>query len=144
MKGRTCHRVILLSIFCIILASSFYADAAGPTSFEAETLAYINQYRAKYRLAPLVFDGRLQGLAREHSGQMYSTRSLGHQNFGSRFNRSRSGGCAENVGWNARTPHEQFTGWRDSEGHRRNMLDRTMRRAGVSKVGAFVTFFACQ
>jgi uncharacterized protein YkwD len=69
---------------------------------------------------------------------------LGHQNFGSRFNRAHSSGCAENVGWNARTPHEQFAGWRDSAGHRRNMLDRTMRRVGVSKVGAFVTFFACQ
>ena len=143
MKWRTLQGVILLPVFFIVCALSLSADAAGPTSFEAETLAYINQYRARHHLAPLVFDGRLQGLAREHSSYMYSTRSLGHQNFMSRYSRAKSRGCTENVGWNARTSYELFTGWRDSAGHRQNMLDGTMRRAGVSRVGAYVTYFAC-
>jgi uncharacterized protein YkwD len=143
MIRRTLKGVIPFSIFCIICALSLSADAAGPTSFEAQTLAHINQYRAQHGLTALHFDMRLQNLAREHSSYMYSARSLGHQNFMSRYGRSGSRGCTENVGWNSRSAYEQFSGWRDSSGHRQNMLDGTMRRAGVSRVGAFVTFFAC-
>jgi len=131
-------------VFCFGLGMAYSADASRITKFESDTLSYINQYRAKYGLAPLRLDMRLQALAREHSSHMFSTGALGHHNFGSRYNRSNSRGCAENVGWNAGSPSGLFTGWRDSSGHRQNMLDRTMKRAGVSRVGAYVTFFTCQ
>jgi uncharacterized protein YkwD len=144
MKRHIHKIVITFFAFCVICAIPFSVHASGMTQFESETLSRVNQYRSKHRLSPLIFDERLQALAREHSAYMLRNRSLGHQNFMSRYSRSGSHGCAENAGWNARTPYEQFTGWRDSAGHKRNMLDRTMRRAGVSKVGSFVTFFVCQ
>jgi uncharacterized protein YkwD len=143
MQKSVCRILMMVFVFCLGLGSAFYADASRISKFESDTLAYINKYRTSHGLAPLRLDMRLQGLAREHSNYMNSVRSLGHQNFLSRYGRSQSRGCAENVGWNSRTAFEQFTGWRDSSGHRKNMLDRTMKRIGVSKVGSYVTFFAC-
>ncbi len=119
------------------------ACAAGMTPFEKETMAHINKFRSENGLGPLAFDGRLQSLAHGHSEWMYLNRSFGHQDFMSRHKKSGRRGCGENVGLNSRTPYEQFVGWRDSSGHRKIMLDNKFRYAGVSKVGAYVTFFAC-
>ena len=143
MHKKACRLVFMMSVFCIVIGAALCADASRISKFESDTLSYINQYRTSHGLAPLRLDKRLQGLAREHSSYMNSTRSLGHQNFFSRYSRSRSGGCAENVGWNSGSAYEQFTGWRNSSAHRKNMLDRSMKRVGISKVGTYVTYFAC-
>jgi uncharacterized protein YkwD len=135
--------IIIALACCIIIITACPAFAAGLTPFEKETLTYINKFRSEYGLAPLVFNTRLQALAREHSEWMCRNRLMGHQNADERYQKSGRRTCGENAGWNSRTPYEQFAGWRDSEGHRENMLDRNFRYAGVSKVGAYVTFFAC-
>jgi uncharacterized protein YkwD len=137
------NRKIITFILLAVLICPCLTFAAGLTQFEKETLSYINRYRAEHGLAPLIYDEQLQALAKEHSEYMHKTRTLGHQNFKSRYNKSGRQACAENAGVYSPTPYNQFKGWRDSPGHRRNLLDRVVRYAGVSKVGAYVTFFAC-
>jgi hypothetical protein len=36
-----------------------------------------------------------------------------------------------------------FEGWRNSSGHNSNMLNARVGWAGVSQIGAYITFFAC-
>jgi uncharacterized protein YkwD len=51
--------------------------------------------------------------------------------------------CVENVGWNYASPEDEFIAWKRSDEHNSNMLVPDIRRAGISKVGVYVTFFAC-
>ena len=143
INRKTDRTLIAAFVFAGILFISIAGFAAGLTRFENETLEHINQFRAEYGLAPLEFNEKMQSIAREHSEWMYQNRAFGHQDFMSRHKKSGRRGCGENLGWNSRTPREQFGGWRDSPGHRKIMLDSKFRYAGVSKVGAYVTLFVC-
>jgi uncharacterized protein YkwD len=136
-------KIITAFVFATILFISNYACAAGMNAFEAEVFNIINRYRSGHGLALLAVDENLQVLAREHSKEMYRSNLLSHQNFKARFRKSGRRICVENAGLNSPTPHSQFVGWRDSSGHRVNMLDRRVKYAGISKFGPYVTFFAC-
>ena len=133
----------LFLILGVLLIMTGLSSGEGMTRFEEETLSHINQYRAEHGLAQLALDEKLQAIAKEHSAWMYRHRTFGHQNFDARFRKAGRRVCGENVGWNSRTPYEQFTGWRDSAGHKKNILNGMLKYAGVSKAGAYVTFFAC-
>ncbi len=111
--------------------------------FEEKLLEFINQYRARHGSSPLLFDAGLYELARKHSAYMDKRGELSHDHFDQRFEQSGKSFCAENVGWNARTPDAQFKAWRNSHGHNSNMLNKKAKKAGISRVGAYVTFFAC-
>jgi len=50
----------------------------------------------------------------------------------------------ENVGWNYRLPQEMFEGWRQSGGHRSNMLKKGVQRVGIAEIGSYVKFFVCK
>jgi uncharacterized protein YkwD len=130
-------------IFCAILIIACSAFAAALSRFEVETLEYINQYRAEHGLAALMFNEKLQALAREHSHEMYQSHTLGHQNFMQRYRKSGRRACVENAGVNSPTSLNQFVGWRNSPGHQRNLVDRKVKYAGIAQVGPYVTFFAC-
>jgi uncharacterized protein YkwD len=112
-------------------------------SFEKGLLEHINSYRKKYGLPPLAFDRKLHELAGKHSRHMERKNSLSHDGFQERFRSSGKTYCIENVGWNYPSAEGQFKGWKKSEGHNRNMLDKKIRSAGIAKSGAFVTFFGC-
>jgi uncharacterized protein YkwD len=138
------NKIIAASFaFAIVLFLTQYSCAAGMNAFEKEVFNIINSYRSANGLAQLAFDEKIQALAREHSMEMYRNNSLSHQNFSARFRKSGRRICVENAGWNSPTPQNQFAGWRDSSGHRENMLDRRVKYAGISKVGMYVTFFTC-
>ncbi len=68
---------------------------------------------------------------------------LSHDHFHERFRNCRRSHCVENVGWNSPTPDAQFKAWKGSKGHNANLLDKKIKYAGISKTGAYVTFFAC-
>jgi len=112
-------------------------------TYEEKLLHSINQYRGQHNAPPLSLDKTLHILAKAHSQYMRSSDKLGHTNFEDRYRQCKRKICVENVGWNFMTPEAQFEAWRVSEGHNINMLNKEIRRAGISKVGSYVTFFAC-
>ena len=120
--------------------------AAG--NFGPQTLALINSYRKSRGLSPLVPNGTLQALARQHSRYQAARNRLSHDGFRQRSAAARAAGisivCAENVGQKYRSAQSLFAGWKNSPGHRRNLLRPKLRYAGVSVVGDFATFFACE
>lgn len=104
----------------------------------------INYYRAQNNLEPLRFDSALTVVAKNHSDYMHAKKIFNHDNFHERFDKAEKQLCVENLGWNAETPEDQFRIWKESNAHNANMLNDKIRAAGVSKVGHYVTFFACR
>ncbi|BCR06843.1 hypothetical protein DESUT3_39120 [Desulfuromonas versatilis] len=122
------------------------ADLACPVAesdFDSRLRQLISNYRAEQGLGGLAFDAQLHELAREHSQNMQASGVLSHEGFTERFSRSGYGNCVENVGWNYPSPEAMLEGWRNSAGHNTNLLSRAVQAVGVSRVGAYITFFAC-
>lgn len=140
-----------LSLMCLIcttvtllLLSS--VGIARADRFDDDLLGLINRYRSARKLKPLASSPQLVELAGEHSQAMQEQERLSHDGFDGRFKRASAEGargCVENVGWNQQTPQALFDAWRKSSGHNRNMLDRKIRSAGISRRGTYTTFFAC-
>ena len=142
-------RSLLFRIFLLLLTSvlqinrSYALDESKSLVYETELLHRINQYRTDNGLNPLSADRTLNKLARSHSRHMEEENVLSHDNFENRFRECRHSSCVENVGWNSPTPRAQLRAWESSKGHSANLLNRKIRYAGIAKVGAYVTFFAC-
>jgi len=133
---------VRIAVVTLLLVSLAAPALAG--QFEDELLVLINRYRSTKKLKPLAGSPLYVDLARGHSQTMQEQQSLGHDGFDERFRRAADAqSCVENVGWNHETPRSLFDAWRKSPGHNRNMLDRKIRRAGIGRSGAYVTFFAC-
>ena len=131
----------MLSLSCIAAYGSDTGTKLCP--YEMKLFQCINQYRASNGLAALTVDNTLQGSAKSHSRHMGGENCLSHDGFHDRFASCGRSHCVENVGWNSPTPEEQLSAWKNSEGHNSNLLNKKIRFTGISKVGAFVTFFAC-
>ena len=120
--------------------------AAG--NFGPETLALINSYRESHGLAPLVPHAALEALARQHSRAQAASNRMSHAGYRERSAEARAAGlsgiCAENVGHRYRNARQLVSGWVNSPPHRTNLLRSNIRYAGVSVVGDFSTFFACE
>ncbi|MDI6801301.1 MAG: CAP domain-containing protein [Thermodesulfovibrionales bacterium] len=133
---------LLIIISTLIFGRSAYSEVEPV--FEKDLLKYINNYRIQRGRNPLVFDKGLNGIAEGHSLFMHKNNILSHSNFNKRFNISGRDLCVENVGWNWLTPESQFAAWKESKDHRAIMLQEKITVAGISRVGLYVTFFACQ
>jgi len=137
---------ILYCIFLLLnsfLTPAYATDEKASSTYEGKLLHSINQYRNQHNAPPLFFDKTLHILAKAHSHYMRGTNTLDHTNSEDRYRQYKRKICVENVGWNYMTPEAQFEAWRVSKGHNTNMLNKQIRRAGISKVGSYVTFFAC-
>ena len=133
-----------ISVATLLLAVLAAPACAG--GFEDDLLGLINRYRLTKGLKPLASAPQLIDLAEEHSQAMQEQDRMSHDGFERRFKRAAADGassCVENVAWNHPTPRNLLDGWRKSSGHNRNMLERRISRAGISKVGQYITFFAC-
>jgi uncharacterized protein YkwD len=119
------------------------ACPSGESEFEFNLRALINDYRRDNGLAALEYDPHLHDLAEEHSREMDRLNTLSHDGFNDRFTRSGYNLAVENVAYNYQTPEALFEGWRNSSGHNSNMLNPGISHVGISKVGAYATFFAC-
>ncbi|MEZ4598965.1 MAG: CAP domain-containing protein [Syntrophotaleaceae bacterium] len=117
--------------------------AEGEGEFESSLRALINDYREQNSRGRLAVDNLLNDLAREHSENMQASGVMSHDGFNDRYNRSGYRTCVENVGWGYSTPQAMFEGWRGSSGHNANMLNGGIGWAGISRVGSYITFFAC-
>jgi Cysteine-rich secretory protein family/Putative metal-binding motif len=124
-------------------SGSDLACPMGESEFEFNLRALINDYRRDNGLAALEYDPHLHDLAEEHSTEMDRVKTLSHEGFNDRFDRSEYNRAVENVAYNYPTPEALFEGWRISSGHNTNMLNPGISHAGISKVGAYATFFAC-
>ncbi len=124
-------------------SSSDLACPTGESEFEFNLRALINDYRRDNGLQALDYDPHLHDLAEEHSTEMERVHTLSHDGFNDRFDRSGYNRAVENVAYNYPTPETLFEGWRTSSGHNSNMLHPDISHAGVSRVGAYATFFAC-
>lgn len=144
MKKLLFIMLILTTVIPVFALGVNNACTGSSTEFEESLLTYINNYRAQHGLGPLSFDSRLTTIAEGHSRHMCEKDSLNHDNFEGRFNKSGKHLCVENVGWNSLTPESQFKGWKNSKGHNANMLHKKIKSAGISRTGAYVTFFACE
>ncbi len=134
--------IIIILAFSFMLLNGLYYGTFS-VSYEERLLHIINDYRKQNGLEPLIFDRKLTEIAEGHSDYMNKRNTLSHDFFIERFNRSESGLCVENVGWNAETPEVQFRLWRESGSHNANILNNKIKRAGISRKGSYVTFFGC-
>jgi uncharacterized protein YkwD len=119
-------------------------DADGIESLENEVVALTNTERTKRGCAPLTLDVKLRKAARNHSAEMANARKLTHTGTngsdpGARMTLAGynpSGGWAENVAAGYPTPDAVMTGWMNSEGHRANILNCSMKSIGVGAARA--------
>lgn len=134
---------VALTCICMFFLFAGLDDVVA-SSYENELLYLINRHRIQKGISPLIADEKLNEIAKSHSEYMHSTDRLSHDNFDERFLNSGSNRCVENVGWNAVSAEQQFRLWKESAPHYANMLKKDIKKAGISIVGKYTTFFACQ
>lgn len=118
-----------LSIFSVISLLFFPSSSVPSTKGLIEdVLKYTNQFRKSKGLPALEMRKDLNAVARSHSEDMASGRkSFGHGGYNQRELQVKKiikpyEGMAENVAYGARTGKEAFEIWKNSSGHRKNML----------------------
>ena len=122
---------------------SFYLSlAAARAEVDAKAAAsMISGFRRNNGLGPLHVDRELMRLAQEQARAMAARNELGHNvgvSFSERVRKStiRARTVVENVAAGYHTLAEAFSGWRDSPGHRANMLTPEATRMGIAAVYA--------
>jgi uncharacterized protein YkwD len=122
--------------------------AANAKQVRNATLCLLNHHRRAHRLTPLRHNARLQTAAVRFSRQMVRERFFDHTapdgtTFDERIAAAGYVGfrsLAENIAWGSgseATPAEIVDGWMHSSGHRRNILQPTLREIGIGiAVGA--------
>lgn len=114
-------------------------------SLEQEILEMTNLERTKYGLEPLKRDESLTYSARYHAKDMATEDYFEHDSYDRKngrlkkscsiFNRIEAfanyGYLAENISAGKTNPEEVVKGWMNSEGHRKNILDKNMTFLGI-------------
>ena len=122
---------------------SFYVSLASTRAeLDAKAAAsMISGYRRNHGLGPVKLDRELMRLAQAQARAMAARNEPGHNAGGSfadrvRNSSVRSSAVVENVAAGYHTLAEAFSGWRDSPGHRANMLHPDVTRMGIAAVYA--------
>lgn len=122
-----------LLIFCGL--ASFRSAAA--TDLRDDVLSEVNKLRSSKGLPELVMDDDLNAIAQKHSENMARGKvRFGHSGFSSRSALARkkmgsnTAAFAENVAFGPATAEGVISLWKNSSGHRRNMLGQ-YRYAGI-------------
>jgi uncharacterized protein YkwD len=120
---------------------SFYRSMAQPgAELDAVTAAsMISGYRGNNGLSAVSVDPDLMKMAQAQAQAMASRDKLDHNIIRSLNERLKAQGyrarnAAENIGAGYHTLAEAFSGWRDSPGHRANMLLEGATRMGIAAV----------
>lgn len=129
------------SVLCLALVLCVDTGLAQ-SGEEYEVFQLVNTERAKQRLRPLEWDGRVADVAREHSRQMARQSFFGHQDQKGRTVVDRAS-AQRLLGWSKIGENlfmcdevdgfERYSvrGWLRSPSHRRNMLDREWTATGI-------------
>lgn len=122
---------------------SFYRSlAAGGAQLDAVAAAsMISGYRSNNGLSGVSVDPELMKLAQAQAQAMASRDKIDHDVVRGFKDRLKSQGyraktAVENIGAGYHTLAEAFSGWRDSPGHRANMLLNGATRMGIAAVYA--------
>ena len=116
---------ISFSLSCLLIIYSSNPLVGGPVE---DVLKYTNQFRSSRKLTALEMQKSLNEIARKHSEDMAKgRRSFGHGGLKQRQAQIQKifksySGMAENVAYGARNGKEAFNIWKNSRGHRANML----------------------
>lgn len=110
----------------------------GADVMRAEVVALTNQQRTAKGMPPLTEDPALTQAAQDHACDMAQSQRMSHSGsdgstLPTRMNRAgyTFGEAAENVAAGYADAASVMAGWMNSHGHRRNILDRTLRDIGV-------------
>jgi uncharacterized YkwD family protein len=113
----------------------------GISSFEREVVKYTNIERVKHGLTELKIDSKLSEVAWYKSKDMQVNGYFSHNSptYGSPFEMMISFGvnytaAGENIAYGFNNAEQLVTGWMNSEGHRRNILNGTYTHIGVGFV----------
>jgi len=116
-------------IFSIIFLLSFTSAAPLKEGLTEDVLKYTNQFRRSKGLKALEMRNELNAIARSHSEDMARGRcGFGHDGYNLRVSKIKKiikpcdGYVGENVAYGAHTGKEAFDIWKNSSGHRKNML----------------------
>ncbi|MDQ2721196.1 MAG: CAP domain-containing protein [Bacteroidota bacterium] len=120
---------LYVTVICLSLSVSLISfSPARNTNLVEDILSETNQFRKSEGLSELTIREELNAIAQKHSEDMASGRvPFGHDGF---YNRSEMAskeikdllGFAENVAYGATSGNQVVTLWKNSPGHRRNML----------------------
>lgn len=107
-------------------------------SFQEEVMKLTNQERKKQGLASLQLDKELAEVAQTKSEDMAKNNYFSHTSptYGSPFDMLQQFGidyttAAENIASGQQSPSEVVTGWMNSPGHRKNILNEKVTHIGV-------------
>jgi len=124
--GFVSHRFsFAFSIACFLLFTFALQPKEG---LNEDVFKYTNQFRISKGLAAVVMRDDLNAIARRHSEDMANGRcSFGHDGYNQRVLKVQKiikpfYGMAENVASGARSGREVVSMWKNSSGHRKNML----------------------
>lgn len=125
-----------------------YVLVAAPPSPAAQSdattavIERVNAFRGAHGLKPVAPDPKLMAAAQAHAQAMAASGVFSHNGpDGNLTERMVRAGypyatAAENIGYGARTAEETVAGWIRSPPHMRNLLEPTVRDAGVGHVTA--------
>lgn len=107
---------------------------------ESDFLLLLNEFRAENGLNGLAATPLLNQVAYDHSLDMGNRQYFDHTNpeGESPFDRMRAAGyrggfMAENIAAGQQTAQQAFASWRDSPGHRQNMLNPRFKAIGIGR-----------
>jgi len=129
MKRIYLYLVVSLSSF-ILLASLTSFSPDRDASLIDDVLSQTNKFRKSKRLPALIINQELNAIAQKHSVNMASGRvGFGHGGFSKRNSMAKKAirslsSFAENVAYGATSGKAVVAGWKNSPGHRRNLLGR--------------------
>ena len=120
----TVLRTFLVLIFIPVL---FISASPPKDNLIDDVLKYTNQFRKSKGLAPLEIRNDLNAIARKHSEAMANGRTkFGHSGYDKRATQIKKifGACktAENVAYGAADGKDAVNIWKNSPGHRKNLL----------------------
>ena len=111
------------------------------SAYEQEVLRLVNIERAKEGISPLTLHVKLSEVARLKSQDMKDKNYFSHTSptYGSPFNMMTQFGisytaAAENIAQGYSTPQAVVTGWMNSTGHRKNIMNATYTHIGIGHV----------
>ena len=119
---------------------TFYRNLAkGGQLDPAAAASMISGYRRNNGLPAVAIDPALMRLAEEQARAMATRDKMDHDVAGSFSTRIRGSGynakvAVENIGAGYHTLAEAFSGWRDSPGHRANMLKNGATQMGIAAI----------
>lgn len=127
----------ILSFTVIFFAASF--NPAANTGIVEDVLNYTNEFRTSKGLGKLSSNAILNNIAQQHSENMASGKvKFGHDGFSKRYASAQQQLAvkyvAENVAFGVFTGQDAVNLWKNSDGHRKNMLGSYARIGiGIAK-----------